>query len=258
MKDKILLAFDFDHTIIEENSDVCVHDLFPNKTVPEDLKSIPENSGWTAFMQALFTRLHENGVGRDKLLSCLSSVKFTPEMESVLKMNDENVDIIIISDSNTLFIEKILYDKDVDHFISDVYTNPAQFDSAGMLKIKPFGFQDWCPLSEKNMCKASILIDHVNKKGDNGVNYPFIAYVGDGSNDLCPSLSLRSQDFVFARKNFMLPKLISGSKGAEMKATVVEWETAAVIKNQVSVWSKSIEDNVMQPRIPLIAPFKRV
>ena len=35
---KILFCFDFDHTIIDLNSDTEVFKLFPNQKLPEDLK----------------------------------------------------------------------------------------------------------------------------------------------------------------------------------------------------------------------------
>ena len=42
--------FDFDHTIIDDNSDYIIHDLFPNKKLPNDMKFNHLKDCWTDFM----------------------------------------------------------------------------------------------------------------------------------------------------------------------------------------------------------------
>ena len=46
----------------------------------------------------------------------------------------------------------------------------------------------------------------------------WIVYIGDGSNDVCPSLSLSSNDVVVARKGFPLAKHVNDS--GLLKATL--------------------------------------
>ena len=50
------------------------------------------------------------------------------------------------------------------------------------------------------------------------VGYDRIVYIGDGSNDVCPSLSLSSNDVVVARKGFPLAKHVNDS--GLLKATL--------------------------------------
>lgn len=54
--------------------------------------------------------------------------------------------------------------------------------------------------------------------------YKKIIYLGDGANDLCPSLQLREDDLVFARRGYDLDKLIQARK-SELKARVYQWNT---------------------------------
>jgi pyridoxal phosphate phosphatase PHOSPHO2 len=49
-----LLAFDFDHTLIDENSDLSVKKLAPNGQLPESIETQYSATGWTEYMAAIF------------------------------------------------------------------------------------------------------------------------------------------------------------------------------------------------------------
>lgn len=51
---KVLLVFDFDHTLIDENSDEYVTRLAPGGQLPEEIKSLYEEDGWTDYMAEIF------------------------------------------------------------------------------------------------------------------------------------------------------------------------------------------------------------
>ena len=89
-----------------------------------------------------------------------------------------------------------------------MFTNPAHFDSDGQLTIERFHEQNWCQLSARNLCKGHILKEYITKRACDGVHFDRVNYVGDGSNDLCPSLRLTSRDRVFPRAGYPLHKLI--------------------------------------------------
>lgn len=59
-----------------------------------------------------------------------------------------------------------------------------------------------CQLCPSNLCKGSV-VDSLNLD-----NYQHVYYIGDGDNDVCPSLHLRSTDKVCARKDSNLDKRI--------------------------------------------------
>lgn len=121
-----------------------------------------------------------------------------------------------------VFIEQILQQCGVNNVFSSVYTNPASFDADGCLSLKPFHQQDWCEISSVNMCKGHILDDH-RQRGK--PTYDLVAYVGDGANDLCPSLRLSPTDLVFARQGFTLAERIADVDGQKPVAKVVLWDT---------------------------------
>lgn len=223
---KLLVAFDFDDTLIDANSDLYIRKLIPNGgKVPESITKLYSSSNWTKYMGEIFKHLNENGIGREKILSCVEEIDFVPGMKKLLRfISESNCDSVIISDSNSVFIDHILAKAGLKDTVKSVFTNPAAFDDAECLQIQFYHTQDWCDLSTINLCKGHILEEHISEQGKKGISYQTVAYVGDGSNDLCPALRLKSSDLVFPRKGFRLIDKISSSC-FPVKARVLPWST---------------------------------
>jgi len=128
-----------------------------------------------------------------------------------------------------VFIDRILKQTSVGITFKTIYTNPAAFDADGCLTLQPYHHQDWCPLSSANMCKGDILDSHRfnGSQLQQQQSYDLVAYVGDGSNDLCPSLRLKPSDIVFARQGYSLAQRLSATETESQKpvAKVVLWQT---------------------------------
>lgn len=257
---KILMAFDFDHTIINDNCDITINVLFPGGKVPSELKNSDPKIGWTARMQSIFKHLHANNVTKEQLLDSLSGILFSPGMKQfLLKLPADKVDLIIISDANSEFIKKILCDHDMYKLFQNVYTNTAEFDNTGLLNIRVYHWQDWCDLSAKNICKGSVLEEYIEEKRSNGVEYTHIGYVGDGANDFCPSMRLRKEDGLFARVDYHLIDHIDEQKkaGLHLTAPVHPWTDAAEIMSHVSLWCGQLEDDIVPATPRLLPPSQR-
>ena len=233
---KILVAFDFDHTLIDENSDLYVRKLAPNGIIPEEIKAKYSHNGWTEFMGAIFAYLHENGTSKDDMMNCMKEIPFVKDIDSLLKYLHQDIfDVVIISDSNSWFIEVILEAAGFKDTFTAVYTNPAKFDSKGCLNIEYYHTQDWCDLSTVNLCKGHILEEHIKQAKKNGTEYSVVAYVGDGTNDLCPSLRLRPCDLVFPRKGYTLLKKILKLPEGQLVGKVVPWDTGLEIQQELEI-----------------------
>ncbi len=232
MPEKILVAFDFDHTLIDDNSDYYVKRLAPDGTIPDEIKAKFSTKGWTEYMGAIFTYLHQNGTTEEDIVNCMKEIPFIKGVENLLHfLQKEKFEVIIISDSNSVFIDVILKAAGLDHTITAIYTNPAKFDDNGCLTIEYYHTQDWCTISTVNLCKGHILDQHISEANKNSVQYSVVCYVGDGSNDLCPSLHLRPCDFVFARKGYTLLKKIHKLPEGQLRAKVVPWDSGEDIQS---------------------------
>ena len=52
---KLLIAFDFDHTLVDDNSDTyIIKRLAPNGKLPDEIKAIYRKKCWTTYMGAIF------------------------------------------------------------------------------------------------------------------------------------------------------------------------------------------------------------
>jgi len=140
-----LLVFDFDHTITDLNTDVEVQKLAPGGEIPSssEMRGLYSDKGWTEFMGAVFSLLHENQVSQAEILSLMAGLKFTPHMDNLLELSVKELGatIIIISDSNTVFINHILEVNNLDKLVDKVFTNPAEWTEDGRLTIKPYHHQ---------------------------------------------------------------------------------------------------------------------
>lgn len=122
--------------------------------------------------------------------------------------------------------------------VTRVATNVAWVDSGsgaaapGVQRIRlrphdprPVG----CPRCPSNLCKGRAL--HAILRTEVGVGKHAavspapcrVVYVGDGSNDMCPSMCLRECDVVLARKGFRLAKELT-AKPDSVRCTVRLWE----------------------------------
>lgn len=236
---KNLAVFDFDHTIIESNSDVEITKLLIKKIIPKEVRELHKSDGWTAFMQAIFELLLQQGVKEDsieKLITSLPAVAGMPEL--IKTLNDRlNTDVIIISDSNSYFINRWLEANNLNDNVTKVFTNPAHFEEE-LLKIKMYHLQDTCKLSTKNLCKGQIMEEFIEEQSQNGCTYDQVFYFGDGMNDFCPILRLKENDLACVRKNYKCEDLVKRALDGQYKD---DDGVSRVVYANVFIWENAFE-----------------
>ncbi len=157
-------------------------------------------------------------------VTCLNNFPGVKDLMEELKK--PKYEVIIISDSNSEFIKCIMEAAEYNQIIHTTYTNPAYFDEHGCLNIAYYHTQDWCEMSTRNLCKGHILDTHIKEAlNQRNLTFTHVAYVGDGHNDLCPSLRLRECDVTFPRLGYTLIKEIKNLSNGELRCQVVPWDT---------------------------------
>mmetsp|Transcript_25618 Transcript_25618/g.40135 ORF Transcript_25618/g.40135 Transcript_25618/m.40135 type:complete len:122 (+) Transcript_25618:307-672(+) len=106
-----LMVFDFDYTLIDENSDTYV--VFELSKDPEAAKhrlsQASKQNAWTRGMDTEMRVLAEEGRLLKDLETCLAEIKMEPEIRNAMKhLSSEGWDVRILSDANTWFIPVIL------------------------------------------------------------------------------------------------------------------------------------------------------
>lgn len=185
-----LAVFDFDHTIIDVNSDTYFDKLVtshPNYArasdkykYPDEIESLTEKYCWTRRMAAVFEHMRSKyDIRRQTLIDCIREIQVAESMRELLRLLSANqFELIIVSDSNTVLIETIL---EANHLLDlfdkkNIFTNRAYFDSNECLRVHPLNedfnadgepFDCFTGICAKNICKGKILSDLLLKRMSN-------------------------------------------------------------------------------------------
>lgn len=198
---KKLFVFDFDETIINENSDTYIYKALKTNEIPTEFKN-PDytNINWVDFMKKVFLYMKKENVAPKELKLVLENVPLTPGFDKLLNYlvkKQDSIESIIISNANNLFIEWILSKRGYDKLFRKIYTNPA-FINDGMINISYYHSHN-CEICPINMCKKEILLKHIRENQNKE-----IFFACDGLNDYCATTALKNQDILFCRKNYTL------------------------------------------------------
>ncbi|XP_067634639.1 probable phosphatase phospho2 [Eurosta solidaginis] len=233
-----LVAFDFDCTVVDDNTDTVVRDLLPKDKLPSE--TIIQKEGWQEYMGEVFKRLHQQCYSPQSIREKIRAIPEVPGFVRLLKRLHQSpgkkYDLIIVSDSNSVFIKEWLEAHGLTNCFQSIFTNPAHFDNDGLLHVRPYHHQTECQLSAANLCKGKIMEHFVAKRNlrDN-THYECIIYVGDGHNDLCPVLKLREGDIACPRQDFALDKKITAHRHKmDLRADIVVWKNGFELLKQLA------------------------
>ncbi|KAF1862235.1 hypothetical protein Lal_00026759 [Lupinus albus] len=228
MGESVIVIFDFDRTIIDDDSNRWVISELGLTHLFNQLRStLP----WTSLMDRMMKELHSQGITINHIADCLKRAYFHPSILSAIKSAHVlGCDLKIISDANTFYIKTILEHHGVWDCFSEVNTNPTFVDEEGCLRITPFHDSTVsphsCHLCPPNMCKG-LVINRI--RGSLPENKRFI-YIGDGKGDYCPTLKLEGSDFVMPRKDYPLSNQIF-SDPKLVNAEVHEWSSGEELES---------------------------
>ncbi|XP_030077523.1 phosphoethanolamine/phosphocholine phosphatase [Microcaecilia unicolor] len=231
---KYLLIFDFDETLVNENSDESVVRAAPSQELPESLRRTFEEGFYNQYMQRIFEYLGDSGVRIQDLKAVYEALPLSPYMQQLLhylSLNLDRFEIILISDANTFGIESTLRAAGFFSLFRRIFSNPSASDKRGYLSLAPYHSHS-CPQCPTNMCKRKILSEYLAERAQQGISFQKLLYIGDGANDFCPSTLLSPMDVAFPRKTYPMHRKIQETEEKQpgtFNAQVVPWESAEVI-----------------------------
>ncbi|XP_041936510.1 pyridoxal phosphate phosphatase PHOSPHO2 [Alosa sapidissima] len=236
---KTLMVFDFDHTIVDENCDTWVIRSTPDKRLPDWLAKTYQKGRWTEYMGRVMSYIGDQGVTSESIRSVMHTIPFTDgmvELFTFISGHKNDIDCIIVSDANMVFIDWILEGAGLRQAFDKVFSNPASVDSRGYVTVQCY-HSHTCAKCPINMCKRKILEDFIATQDKMGVQYARTIYVGDGGNDLCPLKAMREEDIAMPRKGYTLERLVLAGvvteDGTPLKPRVLVWTSATEILNEL-------------------------
>ncbi|KAL1778861.1 phosphoethanolamine/phosphocholine phosphatase isoform X1 [Sigmodon hispidus] len=235
---RFLLTFDFDETIVDENSDDSIVRAAPGQQLPESLRATYREGYYNEYMQRVFKYLGEQGVRPRDLRAVYETIPLSPGMGDLLQFVAKQgscFEVILISDANTFGVESALRAAGHHSLFRRIFSNPSGPDARGLLTLRPFHTHS-CSRCPANMCKHKVLSEYLRERARDGVHFERLFYVGDGANDFCPMGLLAGGDVAFPRRGYPMHRLIQEAQKAEpnsFRAHVVPWETAAEVRQHL-------------------------
>lgn len=156
----VVVVFDFDRTIIDDDSDRWIITEMGLTNLFNQLRS---TMPWTSLMGRMMEELHSRGINTNDIAQCLKRAFLHPNIVSAIKSaHSLGCDLRIISDANLFSIQTILEHHHLLECFSQINTNPTFVDDVGRLRITPFHDSTLpphdCHLCPPNMCKVRINI----------------------------------------------------------------------------------------------------
>ncbi|KAK0454976.1 phosphatase phospho-type [Armillaria borealis] len=197
-----LIVFDFDWSMADQDSDRWIFEVLA-PDLRRKMKTLKDDIQWTDLVSQSLREAHARGITREQIEDALRIMPFHPGMvRGIKRLKEEgNTTFLCLSNANNIFITTILETKGLLPAFEEIVTNRAEWEPSGLLnlrrRIDPHGPQHDCTVGcSPNMCKGEELDAFLARHAP---AYDQIIYVGDGSNDFCPILRLRSQDMVLCR-----------------------------------------------------------
>ena len=225
-----LVVYDFDWSLINENSDTFViHQLDPSGVLwKQALVRLKGGEQWTQLMDWCASQLHTAG---HSIVDLEQALRRAPALKGVLAAvelaREHGAELRILSDANEAYIRWILDALGLgDSVFTMIETNGAAATPEGRLRItphQPVGTPHNCPNCPPNLCKGAVLESWLRGR-TRSTSPPRCAYVGDGGGDFCPATRLGVDDTLFARRaphDGLLRKCLEAP--AAVRARVVEW-----------------------------------
>ena len=175
--------------------------------------------------------MRDRGITPEKLRKALESVPVFDEVLIALReAHALGAKLVVLSDANTWFIEKILSHLGIRDIFSLVLSNRATWDEDDqrrqILRIRPF-HSHRCERCPPNLCKGLVL----QKLLRDDRQRRRVVYLGDGGGDFCPCVSLCPGNLICARAGWTLHKkmLQAASSGESGLAEVATWKDGSDI-----------------------------
>ncbi|KAJ8905302.1 hypothetical protein NDN08_001809 [Rhodosorus marinus] len=166
--DTTWLVFDFDNTLIDENSDYFVFERL-GSDILDTLRDRTRSVGFTQAVDECLAILWNRGISVHDLRKELGNISVNAKLAGALLQTRSVVSerCMIVSDANTEYIRTILKRNGLDDGVFErIVTNPSFLES-DRLRVKPFDNNNGtCRRCPENLCKGRVIEDFREKRNE--------------------------------------------------------------------------------------------
>ncbi|QRW08406.1 2,3-diketo-5-methylthio-1-phosphopentane phosphatase [Ceratobasidium sp. AG-Ba] len=225
-----LVVYDFDWSMVDQDTDRYVLEVLSPR-LRRKLEDEQPYKEWTDLLGETMHELHKEGATREQIEHALVTLPYHPAMirgvKALQAASSPKTTFLCLSASNHVYIRTIMEHNGLSGLFAEVVTNKAEWHGDRLdirRHIDPDGPQHDCKIGcSPNLCKGMELTAFLERRGQ---TFDRIIYVGDGSNDFCPSVRLSEKDVVLCRRARALERRIKAAPEGQVKATVKYWEGA--------------------------------
>ena len=210
---KSTIIFDFDWTMVNENTDTWVFKVLAPDLYDEIMTMRKSNKNDKSNKKLTWQELMNYGLkqlkvkyncGREELQNALGTMPIFVEIFNMIRiMHEQGHEIIILSDANEFYIDYILKKYNIHDAITQIITNKSAWTSSSndLLQIMAYHSdgEHACNLCPKNLCKGKVV---QQLRQENFRMYRKCFYVGDGGGDFCPFTTLNPTDYMYVREDY--------------------------------------------------------
>ena len=232
---KILLIFDFDETIIDQDS---MYEQAKMTLSEEDYKKIIEIDEFDYYeaFNYFFKKEKDIGLTLQDINSNLEKISLSPKIQELfdyIRQNKSKYDLLLLSGDIDYVIKYILQYHNFLNLFSYMICNKAEIqdnNSERIIYVPRNQFPHECNLCIESQCKGLELEKFLKDK-----KYEKIIFVCDGGNDYCPAKKLMKKgDIVFPREGHKFLKRIKNENlENDLKCQIIPWKTGEDIINKL-------------------------
>ena len=231
---KYLLAFDFDETIIDQDSEEeILKSAFSKKELDEINQALTKIDFFEGF-NYYFKKMKQNKMTLKDFNTILDKIQLSPKMKELfdyLRENKSKYEIIICSNAVDYEIKYVLQHNGFLDLFDDFICTKGKFQnekSEHLLFVEKNQFPHSCNICSSFQCKGFEIKKYIEKSKNKFVK---ILFVCDGSNDFCPSKNtLKKGDIVFPRfEHNLYNKLFKEKLRDQLVCDVCPWKNAEEI-----------------------------
>ncbi len=228
---KYLLIFDFDETIVDQDSEEELLKLtFTKQQYNQIISTISKLDFFEGF-NYYFKLMKEKGLTLKDINNNLYKLQLSPKMLNLfnyIKKNKSKFDVVILSSCIDYSIKQVLkhygYSDLVEQYLcTKAYVEPEKSDK--LLYVPKNQFPHTCDLCSDSQCKSSELEKFLKMKKYK--KYEKKLFVCDGDNDYCPSKNvLKKGDILFPRDDHRLLNKLKQTNFRDITCDVHPWKSA--------------------------------
>lgn len=232
---KILLIFDLDETIVDQDS---IYEQAKMTLSEEDYKRIIEIDKFDYYdaFNYFFKKEKEIGLNLNDINSNLEKLALSPKMVELfdyIRQNKSKYDLLLLSGDIDYVVKYVCKYHNILDLFSYIICNKAEIqdDKAERAIYVPRDqFPHDCDLCISSQCKGLELEKFLKDK-----NYEKILFVCDGGNDYCPAKKIMKKgDVVFPRDGHrFLERIKNEDLKNELTCDIVPWKTGDDIINKL-------------------------